>query len=86
MLRKAPGKAFAEIYDFVTLPRPLDEVPGLTEDQMKRDLSLVRKELARMIEFGRLSLNPMDAESLISELRDVYHITDEEPEDEEGVL
>lgn len=86
VLRKAPGKAFAEIYDFVTLPRPLDEVPGLTEDQMKRDLSLVRKELARMIEFGRLSLNPMDAESLISELRDVYHITDEEPEDEEGVL
>ena len=50
VLRKASGKAFAEIYDFVTLPRPLDEVPGLTEDQMKRDLSLVRKELARMID------------------------------------
>ena len=86
VLRKAPGKAYAEIYDFVTLPRPLDEVPSLTEDQMKRDLSLVKKELARIIEFGRLSLNPMDAEFLIEELREVYHITDENVEDEEGAL
>ena len=83
VLRKAAGKEFAEIYDFVTLPRPLDEVSSLTEDQMKRDLSLVRNELARIKEFGRLSMNPMDAESLIWEIRDAYYITDDEPDEEE---
>ena len=83
VLRKAPGKEFAEIYDFVTLPRPLDSVSALTEDQAKRDMSLVRNELARIKEFGRLSMNPMDAESLIWEIQDAYHITGDEPGEEE---
>lgn len=83
VLRKAPGKAFAEIYDFVTLPRPLDSVSALTEDQAKRDLALVRNELARIKEFGRLSMNPMDAETLIWDIQDAYHITDDEPDEEE---
>lgn len=79
VLRKAPEKEFAEIYDFITLPRPLDTVSSMTEDQVKRDMSLVRNELARIKEFGRLSMNPMDAESLIWEIQDAYHITDDEP-------
>ena len=32
VLRKAPDKDFAEIFDFVTLPRPLDSVSSLTEE------------------------------------------------------
>ena len=83
VLRKAPGKEFAEIYDFVTLPRPLDSVSAMTEDQAKRDMALVRNELARIKEFGRLSMNPMDTESLIWEIQDAYHITSDEPDDEE---
>lgn len=83
VLRKAPGKEFAEIYDYVTLPRPLDSVSALTEDQAKRDMALVRNELARIKEFGRLSMNPMDAETLIWEIQDAYHITDDEPGEEE---
>ena len=83
VLRKAPGKEFAEIYDFVTLPRPLDSVSAMTEDQVKRDMALVRNELARIKEFGRLSMNPMDAESLIWEIQDAYHITSDEPDEEE---
>ncbi len=87
VLRKAPGKAFAEIYDFVTLPRPLDEVSALTKDQMKRDLSLVKKELGRLKEFGELSMNPMDSQSLIWDIRETYNITDDLDDDnEEGVL
>lgn len=74
VLRKAPGKEYAEIYDFVTLPRPLDEVTGLTEEQMKRDLSLVKNELVRVQEFGRLSMNSMTATQLIWEICDVYHL------------
>ena len=74
MLRKAPGKRFAEIYDFVTLPRPLDEVPGLTVEQASRDVSLVKNECARMQEFAAQALNSMDAQSLIWSIQEVYHI------------
>ena len=74
VLRKSPetGKEFAEIYDFITLPRPLDEVSGLTEEQMRRDLSLVKNELTRVSEFGRLSMNSMEASKLIWEICDCY--------------
>lgn len=76
VLRKSPetGKEYAEIYDFVTLPRPLDEVSGLTEDHMKRDLSLVKNELTRVLEFGRLSMNSMEASQLIWEICDCYNL------------
>lgn len=77
VLRKAPNKPYAELYDFVTLPRELDSVSGLTEDQAKRDLSLVCKEIDRMREFGRLSMNPMDAQTLIWEIQDAYHIDEQ---------
>ena len=83
VLRKSPGKDFAEIYDFITLPRPLDSVSALTEDQAKRDMTLVKNELARMKEFGRLSMNPMKAENLIWEIQDAYHIVDDELSEDE---
>ena len=87
VLRIAKGKDYAVIYDFVTLPRPLDEVPGLTGDQMKRDLSLVRNELKRVKEFGEASRNSMKANKLIWEICDVYHLPynfTEKEEDENG--
>jgi len=84
VLRKAPGKAFAEIYDFVTLPRRLDTVSSLTEEQSRRDLALVKGELARIKEFGRLSMNSMDAQTLIWNIQDTYNITEDfNTEDEE---
>lgn len=78
VLRKADNKPYAVIYDFVTLPRPLDSVSSLTIEQAQRDLSLVKNELARIKEFGRLAQNSMDANSLIWEIQEAYHITDEE--------
>lgn len=78
VLRKAPNKPYAVIYDFVTLPRPLDSVSSLTTEQAQRDLSLVRNELARIKEFGCLSQNPMDANKLIWDIQEAYHITDED--------
>ena len=83
VLRKASGKLFAEIYDFVTLPRPLDSVSGLTEDQAHWDLSLVKRELDRIMEFGRLSMNPMDSQQLIWDIKDAYHIVDTKPAEDE---
>lgn len=83
VLRKAPNKAFAEIFDFVTLPRPLENVSALTSEQAQRDTALVKNELARTQEFGRLSMNPMDASTLIWAIQDAYHLTDEVAEESE---
>lgn len=81
VLRKAPNKPYAVIYDFVTLPRPLESVSGLTTEQAQRDLTLVKNELSRIKEFGRLAENSMVANDLIWEIQDTYHITDEGKEE-----
>lgn len=84
VLRKAENKPFAEIYDFVTLPRELDSVSGLTTEQAQRDLSLVKNELARIKEFGRLSMNSMEANDLIWDIQEAYHIIDDESVEKAG--
>lgn len=78
VLRKAANKPFAEIYDFVTLPRPLDSVSGLTIEQANRDKTLVKNELARIKEFGRLALNSMLANNLIWDIQEAYHLSDDD--------
>ena len=82
VLRKADNKQFAEIYDFVTLPRPLDSVSGLTIEQANRDKTLVKNELARIKEFGRLALNSMLANNLIWDIEEAYHLNDTDLEKE----
>ena len=80
VLRKAKNKDIAEIYDFVTLPRPLDEVSSLTAEQAQRDKALVKNELARIKEFGRLAENSMISNELIWDIEEAYHLTDEATE------
>ncbi len=76
VLRLAEGKNYAEIYDFITLPRPLDEVPSLTEQQMKRELTLVKNELCRAEEFSRIAMNSVLSSALIDEIKKAYDIQD----------
>lgn len=71
VLRKAPGKQFAVIYDFVTLPTNLDYVSAGSESA-RYDLSLIKKEIIRMKEFGEISKNPSEADKLIKELEETY--------------
>ena len=78
VLRKSPNKAFAEIYDFVTLSRPLDSVSALTVEQAGRDKALVKNEIARVEEFGRLAINSMVAHNLIWEIQEAYHLLNQE--------
>ena len=80
VLRKADNKDFAEIYDFVTLPRPLDTVSSLTAEQAQRDKALVKNELARIKEFGRLAMNSMVSNELIWDIQEAYHLDDENDE------
>ena len=82
VLRIFPGKEFAEIYDFVTLPRELSMVPFLTEKERKYDLSLVRKELERVEEFRSLADNSYDSMETILNIRDAYGIYKEDEDNE----
>ena len=74
VLRKSKNidKEYAEIYDFVTLPRSLDAIQYLTLEQMKIEIPLVRKELVRIEEFGRLAMNSIDSRELIFKIKDAY--------------
>ena len=58
----------------MTLPRPLDAVSGLTEDQVRRDLSLVKREVILVLEFGRLAMNSMEAMKVVWEICDSYNL------------
>lgn len=71
VLRKAPNKPYAVIYDFVTLPVPLNEVSTGNTDYLM-DISLVNKEITRMKEFGEISKNPSDTDALIKEISTTY--------------
>lgn len=74
VLRLAPGKEFAEIYDFITIPRPLRDVKHLPETEIRSDISLIKKEIARVQDFADLSLNPQLGYKMIDQLRQAYDL------------
>lgn len=85
VLRLAEGKDFAEIYDFITLPYELEDVPSLTEDQLKKTLILVRNELSRAEEFARLAMNMIEAQNVLDDIKKAYAINDNIITFEEGL-
>lgn len=74
VLRLSKGKEYANIYDFITLPRPIDTAHYLTDDQAKMELSLIKSEIKRAEEFARISMNKMDAMKLIDSIKEAYSI------------
>ena len=80
VLRKAPNKPHAVIFDFVILPTPLDCVCYGSENA-RLDLSLVKKEIIRMREFGEISKNPSEADKLVQELSEAYGLDTIDEED-----
>lgn len=76
VLRLAEGKDYAVIYDCIALPRPLDEVPSLTDEQRKRELTLIKNELCRAEEFARLAMNMAEAESVLDSIKEAYSINE----------
>ena len=71
LLRKAEGKDKAVIYDFVTLPRPLDDV---VHGDYETDRSIIIGELARVDEFGELADNYLEAENMKDAIMDAYDV------------
>ena len=73
------GKDFATIYDFITLPIPLDRVNEYPEETLASVKSLAVREIVRMKDFAAISENPSEVDKLIAEMIDAYNIS---PDDE----
>ena len=71
VLRKAPNKFRAIIYDLISLPRDLNSVRF---GDFEEDRALVIGELARVFEFGRYSINSRVADQLIDDVKATYGI------------
>lgn len=73
VLRKAPNKAYATIYDFITLPRDLNS--NVNPNQyLNSEYSLIRREYERMEDFARLSENPSDVIRLQDRITAFYNL------------
>ena len=81
-MRKFPGKKFATIYDFVTLPIPLEEIDNYDEDTLNSTKSLALREIIRIKDFASIAENPFDSDSLIASIQNAYHIDTLNEEDE----
>lgn len=80
VLRLSKDKPYAVIYDFVTLTRPLDEVNPYGP-VYNYERALARRELARVIEFGKIAKNSREADTLINEIEETFAININELED-----
>lgn len=72
VLRKAENKNFAVIYDFVTIPRPIEAMSY--PSTIQAELSLVKREIERMRDFQELSENPSEVTDFIRLLTDKYNL------------
>ena len=72
VLRKAKGKDYAVIYDFITLPRPLDS----SAQPINRDyeITLFKREKERLDDFVRLCENPSESFELIDKINKYYQL------------
>lgn len=74
VLRLAPDKAYAEIYDFITLPYAIGETGGLTAGQLGVLMALVKNELKRAEDFASLALDAGSALLAIGKIKDAYRV------------
>lgn len=79
VLRTFKGKDFATIYDFITLPIPLERVDEYPEETLASVKSLAVREIVRMKDFAAISENPSEVDRLIVEMVDAFNIS---PDDE----
>lgn len=74
VLRKFPGKSKAVIYDFITLPVPIEKANEYSLEEIKSISALALKEIDRMRDFARISENPWAVDSLINQIEDAYNL------------
>jgi len=69
LLRKSKGKEKAVIYDFITLPRDLNNV---SYSDFENDKTILVGEIARIKEFGELALNTEVSAQVITTIMEAY--------------
>ena len=76
ILRKAPGKQYAIIYDMITLTsrNPKESLRG--EDIFNTERRLIKRELLRFREFAGSAKNSFKAIDTIWELANAYNLLD----------
>ncbi len=74
VLRNAPGKQFAVIYDFITMPIALDTINQYDIDTLESVKSLAVREISRMKDFSSIAENPFDSDTLIAEIQEAFNI------------
>lgn len=72
VLRKFSGKQYSIIYDFITLPRDLEIASRLSEDDLKGDVGLVKKELIRMEDFASDAINYSSYLEVTDSIKRIY--------------
>lgn len=78
VLRKFPGKEYAAIYDFITLPFPFETLASQNDAIIESTKSLIKRELIRMMDFADIAENPSLTFDLLYELKHGFNITEEE--------
>jgi DNA phosphorothioation system restriction enzyme len=74
ILRRAPGKSMADIYDFIV--EPSTEELGSSNPIFPTVRNLFRRELSRILEFAGLAVNGPEALQTLLPLRDKLHLLD----------
>lgn len=82
VLRKFPGKRYATIFDFITLPIPLENVDNYDNEVVNATRSLAMREIVRIKDFAFIAENPFDSDALIEAIQSAYGIVNLNEEDE----
>lgn len=72
VLRKADGKEYAVIYDFITLPRDLNSRQPIVD--LDCEISLFKREKERLDDFVRLCENASESFKLIDKINAYYQL------------
>lgn len=83
VLRKFPGKDYAVIFDFITLPFPVDTLSFQRDEVINSTKGLVKREIIRMLDFAEIAENPSETYDLIYDLKHGFGITEEDLKEEE---
>ena len=83
VLRKFPGKDYAVIFDFITLPFPVDTLSFQRDEIINSTKGLVKREIIRMLDFAEIAENPSETYDLIYDLKHGFGITEEDLKEEE---
>lgn len=83
VLRKFPGKNYAVIFDFITLPFPVDTLSFQRDEVINSTKGLVKREIIRMLDFAEIAENPSETYDLIYDLKHGFGITEDDLKEEE---